>query len=69
MLENFTFLFLHCPYFQLFFVTLQTKRQNMEAIITWAKENYNLIVLAVGIAGIVIAVLSLILEMKKRKNQ
>ncbi len=41
----------------------------MEAIITWAKENYNLIVLAVGIAGIVIAVLSLILEMKKRKNQ
>ncbi len=41
----------------------------MEAIITWAKENYNLIVLAVGIVGIVIAVLSLILEMKKRKNQ
>lgn len=41
----------------------------MEAIITWAKENYNLIVLAVGIAGIVIAVLSLILEMRKRKNQ
>lgn len=41
----------------------------MEAIITWAKENYNLIVLAVGIAGIVIAVLSLILEMKKRKSQ
>ena len=41
----------------------------MEAIITWAKENYNLSVLAVGIAGIVIAVLSLILEMKKRKNQ
>ena len=41
----------------------------MEAIITWAKENYNLIVLTVGIAGIVIAVLSLILEMKKRKNQ
>ncbi len=41
----------------------------MEAIITWAKENYSLIVLAVGIAGIVIAVLSLILEMKKRKNQ
>ena len=41
----------------------------MEAIITWAKENYNLIVLAVGIVGIVIAVLSLILEMKKRKSQ
>ena len=41
----------------------------METFITWAKENYNLIVLAVGIAGIVIAVLSLILEMRKRKNQ
>jgi len=41
----------------------------METIITWAKENFQLILLALSVAGVVIAVLSLILEVKKRKKR
>ena len=40
----------------------------METIMAWAKENYQLITLLVGMAGVVIAVLSLIYELKKRKK-
>ena len=41
----------------------------MDAISTWAKENFDLITLFVGFAGIVVAVISLIYEMKKKKAQ
>lgn len=41
----------------------------MDAIMSWAKENYDLIVLLVGIAGVVIACLSLVYELKKRKEK
>ena len=34
MLENFTFLFLHCPYFQLFFVTLT----DVELTLVWKRN-------------------------------
>ena len=37
----------------------------MDAIWDWAKENYDLISLFVGIVGVVIAVISLIYEIKK----
>jgi len=30
----------------------------MEAIITWAKENYNLICLGVGLVGVLIGIVS-----------
>ena len=33
----------------------------------WAKENYDLIGLLVGLAGVVIAVISLFYELKKKK--
>lgn len=41
----------------------------METIITWAKENYQLIVLAVSVAGVLLAILSLILETRKKKEK
>ena len=41
----------------------------MEAIMDWAKENFNLISLFVGIIGIVIAVISLMYEIKKKKEK
>ena len=44
-------------------------KKDMETIITWAKENFQLILLALSVAGVVIAVLSLILEVKKRKKR
>lgn len=40
----------------------------MESILSWAKENYDLISLFVGIVGIVIAVISLVSEIKKKER-
>ena len=41
----------------------------MDALMTWAKENYNLISLLVGIVGVIIAFISLIYELNKRKSK
>lgn len=41
----------------------------MNTITTWAKENFDLITLLVGLAGVVIAVISLFYELKKKKAQ
>ena len=41
----------------------------MDAITTWAKENYDLISLFVGLLGVVIAVISLMYEIKKKKEK
>ena len=40
----------------------------MEAISDWAKENYNLLSLLVGLVGVVIGVVSLVYELRKRKR-
>ena len=40
----------------------------MEAIMTWAKENYDLIILMVGMIGVVISVITLFYEIQKRKK-
>jgi len=39
----------------------------MDEISTWAKENFDLISLLVGVIGVVIGFISLIYEMKKKK--
>ena len=39
----------------------------MDAITAWAKENYDMITLLVGVVGVVIAVISLFYELKKKK--
>lgn len=41
----------------------------MDALSTWAKENYDLISLFVGLIGVVVAFISLISEIKKRNNK
>mgnify|MGYP006896839566 FL=1 len=41
----------------------------METIMSWAKENYQLICLAVGVIGVIIAFISLIDELKKKKQK
>jgi hypothetical protein len=41
----------------------------MDAITTWAKENFDLISLFVGLIGVVIAVISLMYEIKKKKEK
>lgn len=41
----------------------------MDALSTWAKENYNLISLFVGLIGVVVAFISLLSEIKKRNNK
>ena len=38
-------------------------------LMTWAKENFDLITLLVGVIGVVIAVISLFYELKKKKAQ
>ena len=41
---------------------------SMEAIITWAKENYDLISLGVGVLGVLIGIMSVI-QAKKQVKQ
>lgn len=41
---------------------------DMEHIITWAKENYDLIILLVSILGVLVSTLAVIVEMKKKKS-
>ena len=41
----------------------------MDAMMTWAKENYDLITLMVGVVGVGIAFVSLIHEIKKKKKR
>jgi hypothetical protein len=41
----------------------------MDAIWDWAKENFDLISLFVGIIGVVTAVISLMYEIKKKKEK
>ena len=41
----------------------------MDAIWDWTKENYDLISLFVGLVGVVIAVISLMYEIKKKKEK
>ena len=41
----------------------------MDAIWDWAKENFDLISLFVGLIGVVIAVISLMYEIKKKKEE
>ena len=41
----------------------------MDALMSWAKENYDLITLFIGLLGVLIAILSLTVELKKRKDK
>lgn len=41
----------------------------MDAMWDWAKENFDLISLFVGLIGVVIAVISLMYEIKKKKDK
>ncbi len=41
----------------------------MDTLMTWAKENYDLISLFVGVVGVIIAVISLMYEIKKKKEK
>jgi uncharacterized membrane protein len=46
-----------------------TKEQYMETITSWAKENFDLILLLVSVAGVVISVISVIYEIKQKKQK
>ena len=41
----------------------------MDAITTWAKENFDLICLLVGIVGVAISIACVIIEIKKKRNR
>ena len=41
----------------------------MEAIMIWAKENYDLICLLVGVIGVLISIIGVVYEIKKKKTQ
>lgn len=42
---------------------------NMESISTWLKQHYELVSLAVGVLGVLIGVISVIYELKRRNNK
>jgi uncharacterized membrane protein len=41
----------------------------MDTIMHWAKENFDLIILLVSMAGVVVAFLSLVYELKEKKKR
>lgn len=41
--------------------------EEWNGLMTWAKENYDLICLLVGLIGVVLAFISLFVEVKKKK--
>ena len=41
----------------------------METLSTWAKENFDMILLLVGMAGVAVSVISLVYEIKKKKSR
>ena len=41
----------------------------MDIAMTWAKENFQLICLAVGVLGVIIAFISFICEVKKKQRK
>ena len=41
----------------------------MDSIATFAKENFDLILLAIGALGVIVSVISLVLEVRKRKSK
>ena len=41
----------------------------MDAVVTFAKENFDLILLAIGALGVIVSVISLVLEVRKRKSK
>ena len=45
------------------------KPLNMDSIITFCKENFDLITLLVGVIGVVISVISVIYELRQRKKK
>lgn len=42
---------------------------SMEAIMIWAKENYGLICLLVGVIGVLLSIIGFVYEMKKKKRK
>lgn len=41
----------------------------MEAIMIWAKENYDLICLLVGVIGVLISIIGILYEIQKKKRK
>ena len=41
----------------------------MEAIMSWAKDNFGIICLFVGMLGVLISIASVIYEIKKKRNR
>ncbi len=41
----------------------------MDSLITFAKENFDLINLAIGVIGVLIAIIAVIYEMKEKKRK
>ena len=41
----------------------------MDSLITFCKENFDLITLLVGVIGVIISVISVIYELRKRKKE
>lgn len=41
----------------------------MESISSWAKENFQLICLLVSVIGVIVGIITVIVEMKKKKEK
>lgn len=41
----------------------------MDTIMSWAKENFQLITLFVGIVGVIVSIITAVYELKKKKEK
>ncbi len=41
----------------------------MDTIMSWAKENFQLITLFVGIVGVIVSIITVVYELKKKKEK
>ena len=41
----------------------------MDTIMSWAKENFQLITLFVGIVGVIVSIINVVYELKKKKEK
>ena len=50
-------------------VFYKSEFSNMDAIMVWAKENYALICLLVGVIGVLISIIGVVYDIRKKKRK
>ena len=50
------------------FAAITNQTDNMDGIMTWMKENYDLLTLLVAVVGVVVSCIAVVYETRKKKQ-